>query len=139
MIDLHCHILPGLDDGAADLAVSLRMAEAFVADGVSIVACTPHILPGMYHNEGPAIRDAADLLQTAIDEAGLPLRLTTGADVHVAPNLLEGLRTGRVLSIADTRYVLIEPPHHVMPMRLEDTFFLCRLPATCPCSRIQSG
>jgi Capsular polysaccharide synthesis, CpsB/CapC len=45
MYDLHCHILPGLDDGAADLSVSLEMARAFVADGVSVVACTPHILP----------------------------------------------------------------------------------------------
>ena len=123
MIDLHSHILPGLDDGAVDLAVALRMAEAFVADGVSVVACTPHILPGVYHNAGPGIRDAAAELQQAIDRAGLPLRLVTGADVHIAPDLIGGLRSGRILSLADTRYVLIEPPHHVMPMRLEETFF----------------
>ena len=59
MIDLHCHILPGIDDGAPDLSVSLAMASASVADGVSIVACTPHILPGLYHNTGPQIRQAA--------------------------------------------------------------------------------
>ena len=52
MIDLHCHILPGIDDGAPDLSVSIEMARAFVADGVSVVACTPHILPGLYHNSG---------------------------------------------------------------------------------------
>ena len=56
MIDLHCHILPGIDDGAADLSVSMAMAKAYVADGVSVVACTPHILPGLYHNSGPQIR-----------------------------------------------------------------------------------
>ncbi|MGE3917880.1 MAG: CpsB/CapC family capsule biosynthesis tyrosine phosphatase, partial [Hyphomicrobiaceae bacterium] len=112
MIDLHCHILPGLDDGARDVATSLGMAEALVADGVEIVACTPHILPGLYHNTGPQIRAAAAALQSEIDGAGLPLRLTTGADVHIAPDLLEGLRSGTVLSLADSRYILIEPPHH---------------------------
>jgi hypothetical protein len=53
MIDLHCHILPGIDDGAANLGVSPGMAQASVADGVSVVVCTPHILPGLYHNAGP--------------------------------------------------------------------------------------
>ena len=47
MIDLHCHILPGIDDGAADFSISIEMAKAFVADGVSVVACTPHILAGL--------------------------------------------------------------------------------------------
>ena len=50
MIDLHCHILPEIDDGAAHLGVSLEMAKMFVQDGVVAVACTPHILPGLYHN-----------------------------------------------------------------------------------------
>jgi protein-tyrosine phosphatase len=123
MIDLHCHILPGIDDGAADLAVSLDMARAFVADGVTTVACTPHILPGLYHNSGPQIRQAVLALQAAIDEAGIPLRLLTGADVHITPTFVAGLRDGTLLSLADTRYVLVEPPHHVAPARLEDIFF----------------
>ncbi len=63
MIDLHCHILPGIDDGAADLDASLQMARAQLADGVSIVACTPHILPGLYHNTGPQICEAIAALQ----------------------------------------------------------------------------
>jgi protein-tyrosine phosphatase len=123
MIDLHCHILPGIDDGAGDVSVSLAMAEAFVADGVEAVACTPHILPGLYHNTGPGIRAAVAELQLRVDEAGLPLRLTTGADVHLAPNLVSGLRSGLVLSLADSRYVLIEPPHHVLPARFEESLF----------------
>lgn len=123
MIDLHCHILPGIDDGATDLGVSLQMARAFVADGVTTVACTPHILPGLYHNQGPQIRQAVLELQSALDQEGIPLRLVTGADVHIAPDLVAGLRSGRVLSLADSRYVLVEPPHHVAPVRMEDLFF----------------
>jgi len=123
MIDLHCHILPGIDDGARDLETSLTMARTFVADGVSIVACTPHILPGLYHNSGPQIRDATAKLQQSLNERGIPLRLTTGADNHVIPEFVSELRSGKLLSLADSRYVLVEPPHHVAPPRLEELFF----------------
>ena len=123
MIDLHCHILPGLDDGAADLSVSTDMAKAFVADGVLVVACTPHILPGLYHNSGPEIRRATAQLQQHLDREGIPLRLVTGADNHITPNFVTGLKSGHLLSLADTRYVLVEPPHHVVPPRLEELFF----------------
>ena len=123
MIDLHCHILPGLDDGAADLSVSTEMAKAFVADGVSVVACTSHILPGLYHNSGPQIRHATAQLQQHFDRQGIPLRLVTGADNHITPNFVAELDSGHLLSLADTRYVLVEPPHHIAPPRLEDLFF----------------
>ena len=103
--------------------MSLRMARTFVADGVTTVAATPHILPGVYHNEGVGIRAATDALQAALDENGIALKLVTGADVHVAPDLVAGIQNGRVLTLADTRYILIEPPHHVPPVRLEETFF----------------
>jgi len=123
MIDLHCHILPGIDDGAAERSVSLDMARASVADGVTVVACTPHILPGLYPNTGPQIRQATQQLQDALDQHGIPLRLVAGADNHITPDFVAGLRSGQLLCLADSRYVLVEPPHHVLPPRLEDMFF----------------
>jgi protein-tyrosine phosphatase len=123
MIDLHCHILPGIDDGAVDLEASLQMARAQLADGVTIVACTPHILPGLYHNTGPQICEAIDALQRVLDDAGLALKLVSGADNHMTPNFVDGLRSGQLLSLANTRYVLVEPPHHVAPVRIEEFFF----------------
>lgn len=123
MIDLHCHILPGLDDGATDLSMSLAMARASTADGVSVLACTPHILPGLYPNSGPQIRQACEQLQRILDQEGIALQLTTGADNHIVPDFVAGLRSGRLLALADSRYVLVEPPHHVAPLRLEELFF----------------
>ena len=123
MIDLHSHILPGLDDGAEDLATSLAMARAWVADGVTVVACTPHITPGVYANTGPQIRQAVAQLQLDLDDAGIPIKLVTGADNHIMPDMVAGLAAGRLLTLADTRYVLVEPTHHVAPLRLEDLFF----------------
>src|SRR6476661_2557894 len=123
MIDLHCHILPGIDDGAADLSTSIAMARAFVADGVSVVACTPHILPGLYHNSGQLIRQATARLQQDLNREGISLKLVSGADNHIVPDFVALLRTGHLLPLANTRYVLVEPPHHVPPPRLEDLFF----------------
>src|SRR5271168_2497791 len=56
LIDLHCHLLPDIDDGAPDLATAMEMARLSVADGVRVIACTPHIFPGVYSNTGPDIR-----------------------------------------------------------------------------------
>lgn len=116
-------MLPGLDDGASDLAVSLAMAKAAAAQGIETVACTPHILPGLYHNDGPAIRQAVVALQERLDAESIPLRLVTGADAHMCPDFVPGLRSGRLVSLADSRYVLVEPPHHTAPPQLENFFF----------------
>lgn len=123
MIDLHSHILPGIDDGAADLALSLEMARIAASEGVVVQACTPHIFPGVYNNTGPQIRAAVADLQREIDDAGIELTLVTGADAHMVPDMVGGLKSKNILSLADTRYVLVEPPHHVAPPRIDAFFF----------------
>ena len=99
------------------------MARMFVADGVTTVACTPHILPGIYHNTGPQILEATAKLQAQFDAEGIGLRLVSGCDAHVVPDFVAALRSGHLLSLANSRYVLVEPPHHVAPPRLDDLFF----------------
>jgi protein-tyrosine phosphatase len=123
LIDLHCHLLPGVDDGAKTVDISLEMARIAAADGVTTIACTPHILPGVYNNSGPGIRAAVVRLQEAIDQAAIPIRLVAGADVHVAPDLATQLQDGQALTLNNSRYLLLEPPHHVLPPRLEDYIF----------------
>jgi len=116
-------MLPGIDDGARDLSVSIEMARASMADGVSVVACTPHILPGLYNNSGAQIRQATARLQQTLNREGISLQLVAGADNHIVPDFVAQVRSGHLLSLAGTRYVLVEPPHHVAPPRLEDFFF----------------
>jgi protein-tyrosine phosphatase len=119
MFDLHCHLLPGIDDGATDLEMALAMARIAFDDGIRTVACTPHIYPGMYENKGPGIRAAIQSLQAELDARGIALKLVEGADVHLAPDLLEGIRSGRIPTLAGSRYLLLEPPHHTAPPRME--------------------
>lgn len=123
MIDLHSHILPGIDDGSKSLEMSLSMARIAVDDGIGIMACTPHIYPGLYLNNSAGITAARDALQASLDQHGIALQLTTGADVHLVPGLLEGLRAGTVPCLHNTRYLLLEPSHHVAPPRFAESVF----------------
>lgn len=123
LIDVHCHILPGIDDGAPTIETSLKMAAALIADGVEAVVCTPHILPGLYHNTGPQIRAATERLQAALARSRLSLRLFSGSDAHISPDFVRKLRNGEILTLADSRYVLVELPMHVRPEPLKEFFF----------------
>lgn len=123
MIDLHSHILPGIDDGAKTLAMALEMARMAVDDGIHTMACTPHIYPGMYMNDGPGIERHRNNLQRVLDMQGIPLKLVVGADVHLVPGLLDGLRDGRIPTLHRTRYFLLEPSHTTPPPRFEDSVF----------------
>ncbi len=123
MIDLHCHLLPGIDDGPVTLSEALALARMAAGQGITTIACTPHILPGVYDNEGPAIRAATDRMQAALDEAGIPLRLVAGADLHIAPDNVARLRSGAALALAGSRYVLIELPHTLLPPRMDHALF----------------
>lgn len=132
MIDLHCHILPGIDDGAADEEQALEMARQAVAEGVRVQACTPHIYPGVYPNTGPDILARVAWFQSLLDYENIPLRVVAGADVHVAPDLVQRIRAGEVLTLNGSRYILIEPPHHILPPRTEEIFFNLQAAGYCP-------
>ena len=123
MIDLHCHMLPGIDDGSPDLATSLEMARIAVADGIEITACTPHIYPGLYENSAAGIHQKIAELQSELDAHGIALKLTSGADAHLTPELLGRLKNGTAPTLNKGRYFLLEPPHHVVPPRFEDSVF----------------
>ena len=123
MIDLHCHILPGIDDGAPNLEVALAMARAAVNDGIKITACTPHIYPGLYENSQTIIAQAIAEFELELKRHDIPLTLTIGADTHLAPDLLQGIEQGRIPTLGHSRFLLLEPPHHVAPPRFEEAVF----------------
>ena len=77
----------------------------------------------MYMNDGPGIAAARDALQGELDRAGIALRLVVGADVHLVPGLIDGLRSGQVPTLHGSRYLLLEPSHTTPPPRFEDSVF----------------
>lgn len=108
MIDIHSHILPGIDDGASDLAESLVMAKMAVKDGISTMIATPHIT-GKTKGVG-FIAKQAEALQTALDDAGIALKLAIGGEVpfHFGDDI-----SG--FTLAGSQSILLELPHDHVP------------------------
>ncbi len=123
MIDLHSHILPSIDDGASTLDVALDMARMAVDDGIEVMACTPHFMPGIYDNTAEDVRSRVDALNRILIDRDINLSLVTGADAHIRPDFVSGLRNGEILTIHDSRYVLFEPPHNIMPQRMDELLY----------------
>lgn len=113
MYDLHCHMLPALDDGAKNLDTALAMACMAVEDGITHLAFTPHIYPGLFPNTSEGISAAVGSFSQALDDANISLDLGYGAEIHVVPELLINLRSGIFPTINQSRYFLFELPHHV--------------------------
>jgi protein-tyrosine phosphatase len=106
VIDLHCHVLPFLDDGAADWQASLDMVRMAGDDGISRIVATPHWTGGPGETEAVIAR--ADELRRKAAEAGLSLHLETGNEVLLVPDLVPALKEGRALSLGGSPYVLLE-------------------------------
>jgi protein-tyrosine phosphatase len=124
MIDLHCHILPGIDDGPKTLGQSLEMARIFEQIGYSHVVATPHAVPGTAWMPRPGeICSWLDALNQTIKEEGIDLKVLPGMEIALAPNIVDLLDQVRLQALAGTSYVLIEPPFQRLPMGWEHAIF----------------
>jgi protein-tyrosine phosphatase len=111
-VDIHCHCLPGLDDGPPTPEAALDLCRALVADGITVVVATPHQF-GRYdrRNAGPLVRQAVETLRGVLAAEKVPLEVYPGADVRVDERLVPMLAAGEVLSLAGGPYLLLELPH----------------------------
>ncbi|MCP4400712.1 MAG: tyrosine protein phosphatase [bacterium] len=124
MIDIHCHILPGIDDGAETIEESLEMARMAVTDGIRTIVATPHQHNGVYTNSTERIRQHVEHLRTALQEADISLEILPGADVHIDVNASEKIKTGEIMTVNQTgRYFLLEFPAHTIPPNIEKITF----------------
>jgi protein-tyrosine phosphatase len=135
MIDLHNHILPGIDDGAADIDESLEIARQFVAEGVSRIAATPH-LDTENKRGAPAsdVRARVSEVQQAVDAAGIALKIESGQEIYLTPEVPDLLRGGVALRLGSGNAVLVELSLTAgnRPLFLEDTLFQLQLAGLQP-------
>lgn len=117
-VDIHCHLLPAIDDGSSSLQESLAMARMAVGDGIKTIIATPHQLGTFVENHGDDIRRRVAELQAELDVEDIPLRVLPGGDVRIEDGMIAGLRSGEVMSLGDHRkHVLLELPHELyMPL-----------------------
>lgn len=118
MIDLHSHILPGIDDGASDLAASLAMAEQSVSVGVTHMVCTPHIHQSYFDNDIANIAQTYQTLVTHLAQANCPLKLSFGAEIRITPDIMIWHKQGQIPFIGrwqNKDVMLLELPHSHIP------------------------
>ncbi len=114
-VDIHCHCLPGLDDGPATLQDSVALCQALVTDGIDRVIATPHQLGRFDGQSCPrAIRAAANTLNAALKTQGIDIEVSIGADVRLDERMPRLIDEGKVLTLAEgRRHLLLEMPHSV--------------------------
>lgn len=133
MIDTHSHVLPGLDDGAGSLDASIAMAKRAWADGVRTIVATPHMREGDFLNERPKVMEAVEAFREALLASRIPLEILPGAEVYIAPRLVERIQTGKILTFNDRgAYILLECPYRNRPMRLEEAIFELKVAGITP-------
>jgi hypothetical protein len=117
MIDLHAHILPGLDDGPATLDDAIAILRAAVGDGTELIAATPHVRDD-YPTTPQAMETGLAELRSAIDDERIPIQVTSGGEI--ALDQLSNLDDSelRRFTLGDSHHVLIETPYLGWPLDL---------------------
>lgn len=108
MVDIHSHILPGIDDGAKSLEQSKEMLRMAWEQGISEIIATPHYMPGRHNATPIQVREATTNLQQWALEQGMPLTIYSGNEIYYHGEVLELLERGEVLTLADSDCVLVE-------------------------------
>ncbi|WP_420554971.1 tyrosine-protein phosphatase [Neptuniibacter marinus] len=119
MIDLHCHLLPGIDDGASSMEEALSLARIAADDGITHMVVTPHVHPGRYNNNVQSIRPVFERFQTALTENDINLRVKAAGEVRLSVEVLTMFAADQLPFLGEwdgKKVMLLELPHsHVPP------------------------
>lgn len=132
MIDLHHHLLPGLDDGAKDLSISIAMAQAAAADGITHIVCTPHA-SSRYPFDPALVNERFNELREALAREFVSVTLGLGCDFHINyDNVQDALANPKKYSINQTEYLLIELPDLAFPPNMGEILHELRVAGMTP-------
>lgn len=108
MIDIHCHIIPSIDDGSKDMDCSIEMAKMAYEDGVEKIIATPHFYPGRYENSFETIENNLAILNKELKSRNIDLDIFPGQEVFLEKNLLNLYKDGILNTLNKSKYMLIE-------------------------------
>jgi protein-tyrosine phosphatase len=132
MIDIHCHILPGVDDGAQSLSDSITMAERAAELGIHTIVATPHHKNGRYENTQQSIIDRVKELNEAIRTEKIDIEIIPGQEVRIHGEMLQGYEVGEILTVNHSPYVLVEFPSNHVPRYTEKLFYDLQMKGLVP-------
>jgi protein-tyrosine phosphatase len=130
MIDIHCHILPDIDDGAPDLQTTMEMLNIAAGDGITHIVATPHYRQG----DAPTIQDIHNKIvqvRTEMIKKGMTVKLLGGADIRLTYELIKGIQQKNIPTINNSRYFLLELPD-IIPPHLDEFIFEAKLNGFVP-------
>jgi len=107
-IDIHCHILPGADDGPKTMEDTISMIRLAHEQGISHMIATPHYHQGRYGRPSSELISRLKEVREAVRQAGLPVRLSLGNEIYYNGSVLEKLESRRILTLGKTSYILVE-------------------------------
>jgi protein-tyrosine phosphatase len=131
MIDIHNHILPGIDDGPAEWEESIAMCEMAANDGIRTIVATPHINNGSFANNREKITKKVDELRERVN-GKLDLNILIGADMHVSCDLAERIKSKEIPTINNKNHILLELPHEILPPHSEKLIFDMKVMGVTP-------
>jgi protein-tyrosine phosphatase len=114
VIDLHAHVLPGVDDGPRDMDEALELCRQAVADGVDRICACPHSFGRLHCSKERALEVLGEL-RGALNREGIPLKVEQGMECMLTPELPSEIAAGRVLTLARSRYLAVELPSGLLP------------------------
>lgn len=133
MIDLHCHILPAVDDGSKTIDMSLKMAEEAKREGIDKILLTPHHMDGEYVNHKNNILLDVDNFQKDLFDNNIDIRVRAGQEVHINGDLLSNVDSDDILyADDDSKYMMLELPHDGVPEYTENMIFELKLKGITP-------
>lgn len=115
MIDIHSHILYGVDDGPANMEQSMELLRLAVREGITEIVSTSHSFHPQYHVPAKTVFDQVALLRKEIHKQEIPLTVHTGQEVRLTENVLQLFEAGEALTIANSNYMLLELPSNSVP------------------------
>ncbi|MBT2694457.1 CpsB/CapC family capsule biosynthesis tyrosine phosphatase [Bacillus sp. ISL-55] len=132
MIDIHCHILPGIDDGAQSMEDTIKMARAAVDEGIHTIIATPHHKNSKYDNPKELIIPKVEEVNQALTSEGIDLKILPGQEVRLYGEVIEGIENNEILSLNHTQYVFVEFPSNHVPRYAETLLFDLQLKEITP-------
>lgn len=128
MIDIHTHILPGIDDGPQTIEESIEILKKATEEGIKTIVATPHVLEVPSESDMQRLRGAFNRVKNAIIREGIDIKIILGAELFISPDLPKTIKENRELTINNgNKYVLIELPMNEIPLFTEQTIFELQL------------
>jgi len=119
MIDIHCHILPGIDDGSRNVEESMEMVREAYKAGFTNIISTSHYIEESYNVPKIKRQELIDMLNSKIEQEGMNIKVYNGAEAYISPDLVELIEEGELPTMNGTKYLLMELPMHNQILNLE--------------------